>query len=79
MEAVTRRGFIAVAGTGAVFGAALKEGADDKLTDGGIADVTPPGAVARETRIVPPVRRRASGAPSSRRWASSTATAARSA
>ena len=54
MEAVTRRGFIAVAGTGAVFGAALKEGADDKLTDGGIADVTPPGAVARETRIVPP-------------------------
>ena len=54
MEKVTRRGFLAVAGSGAVFGAALQEGEGDKLTDGGIADVTPPGAVARTTRIVPP-------------------------
>ena len=54
METVTRRGFLAVAGSGAVFGAALNEAVDDKLTDGGIADVTPPGTVARETCIIPP-------------------------
>ena len=54
METVTRRGFLAVAGSSAVFGAALNETADDKLTDGGIADVTPPGVAERETCIVPP-------------------------
>lgn len=54
METVTRRGFLAVAGSGAVFGATLNEAADDKLTDGGIADVTPPGVAERETCIVPP-------------------------
>lgn len=54
MEAVTRRGFIAVAGTGAVFGAAMTDGNDDKINDGGFAEVTPPGVVKRETYIVPP-------------------------
>ena len=54
METVTRRGFLVAAGSGAVLGAVPKKDADDKLTDGGIADVTPPGAVARETRVVPP-------------------------
>ena len=54
MEKVTRRGFLVVAGTGAVLGSAFKEGEDDKLTDGGIADVSAPGAAARKTRIVPP-------------------------
>ena len=54
METVTRRGFLAVAGSSAVFGAALNEAVDDKLTDGGIADVTPPGVAERETCIVPP-------------------------
>ena len=54
MEKVSRRGFLVVAGTGAVLGSAFKEGEDDKLTDGGIADVSAPGAAARKTRIVPP-------------------------
>ena len=54
MEKVTRRGFLVVAGTGAVLGSAFRDGEDDKLTDGGIADVSSPGAAARETRIVPP-------------------------
>ena len=54
MEKVSRRGFLVVAGTGAVLGSAFKDGEDDKLTDGGIADVTAPGAVMRKTRIVPP-------------------------
>ena len=48
MEKVTRRGFLVVAGTGAVLGSAFKEGEDDKLTDGGIAAVTSPGAAARQ-------------------------------
>ena len=54
MEKVSRRGFLVVAGTGAVLGSAFKDGEDDKLTDGGIADVTAPGAAARQTPIVPP-------------------------
>ena len=54
METVTRRGFLVAAGTSAVLGAAHAEGEDDKLTDGGIADVTSPGAAARQTPVVPP-------------------------
>ena len=54
METVTRRGFLVAAGTSAVVGASFAAGEDDKLTDGGIADVTPPGAVARQTPVVPP-------------------------
>ena len=54
METVSRRGFLVAAGTSAVVGASFAAGEDDKLTDGGIADVTPPGAVARQTPVVPP-------------------------
>ena len=55
METVTRRGFIAAAGAGAaVCAAAGAEKEDDKLTDGGIADVTPPGVPERQLHVVPP-------------------------
>ena len=54
METVSRRGFLVAAGTSAVVGAAFAEGEDDKLTDGGIADVTAPGVATRQTPIVPP-------------------------
>ena len=55
METVTRRGFIAAAGAGAAMGAAAgAESGDDKLTDGGIADVTPPGVPERRLHVVPP-------------------------
>ncbi len=54
MEKVTRRGFLVVAGTGAVLGSAFREEEDDKLTDGGLANVSAPDAATRETRIVPP-------------------------
>lgn len=53
MDEVTRRGFLAGAGTAAA-GAALAEVQDDKLTDGGLADVTPPGMPARKAPLVPP-------------------------
>ena len=50
MVQVNRRGFLASAATVAVV--ALAE--DEKLTDGGYAEVTPPGAPARATPLVPP-------------------------
>ena len=50
MVEVNRRGFLASAATAAV--AALAE--DEKLTDGGFAEVTPPGVSARKTPLVPP-------------------------
>ena len=54
MEEVTRRGFLAVAGTGAVLGAALKEGGGDAPEDGRLADVAPADAATRPVRVVPP-------------------------
>ena len=50
MVQVNRRGFLASAATAAV--AALAD--DDKLTDGGYAEVTPTGVPARITPLVPP-------------------------
>ena len=50
MVEVNRRGFLASAATAVV--AALAE--DEKLTDGGFAEVTPPGVPARTTPLVPP-------------------------
>lgn len=50
MVEVNRRGFLASAATAAI--AALAE--DEKLTDGGFAEVTPPGVPARKTPLVPP-------------------------
>ena len=50
MVEVNRRGFLATAATAAV--AALAE--DEKLTDGGYADVTQPGVPDRKTPLVPP-------------------------
>ena len=55
METLTRRGFIVAAGTGAALGVATgAEALDDKLTDGGYADVTAPGVPERKSHIVPP-------------------------
>ena len=50
MVEVSRRGFLATAATAAV--AAVAE--DEKLTDGGYAEVTLPGAPVRKTPLVPP-------------------------
>ena len=50
MVEVNRRGFLATAATAAI--AALAE--DEKLTDGGYAEVTSPGAPARKMPLVPP-------------------------
>ena len=50
MVEVNRRGFLAAAATAAV--AAMAE--DEKLTDGGYADVSLPGVPSRVTPIVPP-------------------------
>ena len=50
MVEVNRRGFLATAATAAV--AALAE--DEKLTDGGYADVSLPGVPTRTTPLVPP-------------------------
>ena len=48
MDEMTRRGFIAAAGASAAVVA------DDKLVDGGLAEVSGPGIPARETPLVPP-------------------------
>jgi len=50
MVEVNRRGFLATAATAAV--AALAD--DEKLTDGGYAEVSPPGVPSRATPLVPP-------------------------
>ena len=50
MVEVNRRGFLAAAATAAV--AAMAD--DEKLTDGGFADVTLPGVPPRTTPLVPP-------------------------
>ncbi len=50
MVEVNRRGFLVSAATAAI--SALAD--DDKLTDGGFAAVTPPGAPARAIPVVPP-------------------------
>ena len=50
MVEVNRRGFLASAATAAI--AALAE--DEKLTDGGYAEVTLPGLPTRKTPLVPP-------------------------